>query len=50
MQQDSVAGYLCLAHCCTTTTEFFLVEILTKRFGTRDISYIGGVALSAPML
>lgn len=48
--QDSVAGYLCLAHCCTTTSEFFLVEILTKRFGTRDISYIGGVALSAPFL
>lgn len=50
VQQDSVAGFLCLAHCCTTTTEFFLVEILTKRFGTRDISYIGGVALSAPLL
>jgi len=26
------------------------VEILTKRFGTRDISYLGGVALSAPSL
>ncbi len=48
-QQDSVAGYLCLAHCYTTTAEFFLVEILTKRFGTRDISYIGGVAISAPL-
>jgi NADH-quinone oxidoreductase subunit M len=45
-----VAGYLCLAHCCTTTTEFFLVEILTKRFGTRDLSYIGGIALAAPLL
>ncbi len=50
MPQDSVAGYLCLAHACTTTTEFFLVETLTKRFGTRDISYIGGIALSAPAL
>lgn len=49
-QQDSVAGFLCIAHCCTTTTEFFLVEVLTKRFGTRDISYLGGVALSAPLL
>lgn len=49
-QLDAVAGYLCLAHCCTTTTEFFLVEVLTKRFGTRDISYIGGIAMSAPLL
>ena len=49
-QLDSVAGYLCLAHCCTTATEFFLVEILTKRFGTRDVSYVGGVALSSPIL
>jgi NADH:ubiquinone oxidoreductase subunit 4 (subunit M) len=50
VQQDSVAGYLCIAHCCTTTTEFFLVEILTKRFGTRDVSYIGGIATSAPLM
>lgn len=50
VQQDSVAGYLCVAHCCTTTTEFFLVEVLTKRFGTRDISYIGGIATSAPLM
>lgn len=49
-QQDSVAGYLCIAHCATTTTEFLLVEILTKRFGTRDIGYIGGIATSAPMM
>lgn len=49
-QQEGVAGFLCLAHCCTTTTEFFIVEALTKRFGTRDISYIGGIALSAPLL
>jgi NADH-quinone oxidoreductase subunit M len=49
-QQVSVAAYLCLAHCCTTTTEFFLVEILTKRFNTRDIAYIGGIAMSAPLI
>ena len=49
-QQVGVAGYLCLAHCLTTTTEFFLVEVLTKRFGTRDIAYVGGLALAAPQL
>jgi len=49
-QQVGVAGYLCLAHCLTTTTEFFLVEALTKRFGTRDIAYVGGLALAAPQL
>jgi formate hydrogenlyase subunit 3/multisubunit Na+/H+ antiporter MnhD subunit len=49
-QQVAVAGYLCAAHCCTTATEFFLVEALTKRFGTRDLAYIGGVALAAPQL
>jgi NADH-quinone oxidoreductase subunit M len=49
-QQVGVAGYLCLAHCCTTTTEFFMVEALTKRFGTRDIAHVGGLALAAPQL
>ena len=49
-QQVGVAGYLCLAHCLTTTTEFFLVEVLTKRFGTRDIAHVGGLALAAPQL
>jgi NADH-quinone oxidoreductase subunit M len=49
-QQVSIAGYLCLAHCLTTTTEFFLVEAVTKRFGTRDIAFIGGLALAAPQL
>lgn len=49
-QQVGVAGYLCLAHCLTTTTEFFLVEALTKRFGTRDIAHVGGLALAAPQL
>lgn len=49
-QQVGVAGYLCLAHCFTTTTEFFMVEVLTKRYGTRDLAYIGGLALAAPQL
>jgi formate hydrogenlyase subunit 3/multisubunit Na+/H+ antiporter MnhD subunit len=49
-QQVAIAGYLCLAHCLTTATEFFLVEVLTKRFGTRDVAYLGGVALAAPQL
>jgi NADH-quinone oxidoreductase subunit M len=49
-QQVAVAGYLCLAHCLTTTTEFFLVEAVTKRFGTRDVAFIGGLALAAPQL
>lgn len=49
-QQVGVAGYLCLAHCLTTTTEFFLVEALTKRFGTRDVAHLGGLALAAPQL
>lgn len=49
-QQVGVAGYLCVAHCLTTTTEFFLVEALAKRFGTRDIAQVGGLALAAPQL
>lgn len=50
VQQETVAGYLCLAHACTTTAEFFIVEVLTKRFGTRDVGYIGGISMAAPML
>lgn len=35
--------FLAIAHCLTTISEFFLVECLAKRYGTRDIHHITGL-------
>lgn len=42
--------YLAVAHCFTTITEFFIVECLTKRFGTRDVLHVTGLWFAAPQL
>jgi formate hydrogenlyase subunit 3/multisubunit Na+/H+ antiporter MnhD subunit len=31
-----LANFLIVAHCFTTTSEFLLVEFISKRYGTRD--------------
>ena len=41
---------LVFIHCVTTTAEFYLVESLYRRFGTRSISALRGLAYSAPTL
>lgn len=35
--------FLAVAHCFTTITEFFVVECLSKRYGTRDIMHLTGL-------
>jgi formate hydrogenlyase subunit 3/multisubunit Na+/H+ antiporter MnhD subunit len=45
-----LSQYLVIAHCITTTSEFLLVEYLSKRYGTRDFWQITGLWHQAPVL
>lgn len=47
---DQLGAYLLVAHSFTTTSEFFLVECIYKRFHTRDFFFISGIANSLPSL
>lgn len=47
---DQIGAYLLVAHSFTTSSEFFLVECLYKRFHTRDYIFISGVANTMPVL
>lgn len=47
---DQIGAYLLVAHSFTTSSEFFLVECLYKRFHTRDYVFISGIANSTPLL
>jgi len=47
---DQLGAYLLVAHSFTTTSEFFLVECLYKRYHTRDFFFISGVANTLPGL
>jgi len=40
---------LVFVHCVTTTLEFYAVDFLYRRFGSRSILVIGGVGLSDPV-
>ncbi len=50
LQFEQIAAYLLVAHSFTTSSEFFLVECLYKRFHTRDFFFISGVSHSLPLL
>jgi NADH-quinone oxidoreductase subunit M len=47
---DQLGAYLLVAHSFTTSSEFFLVECIYKRYHTRDFFFISGVAGSLPLL
>lgn len=47
---DSIGGLVLVAHSFTTAAEFFGVECLYRRFGTRDLTGISGVAYTTPVL
>jgi NADH-quinone oxidoreductase subunit M len=49
-QQQQLGMALVLIHALTTTLEFFLVEMLYRRFGSRSIYRISGVGNSLPVL
>lgn len=42
--------FLALAHCFTTISEFFIVEAVSKRYGSRDVWHISGLWVLAPGL
>lgn len=46
----AIAGLLAVAHSFTTTTEFFLVECVSRRFGTRDCTELQGLFSTTPLL
>jgi NADH-quinone oxidoreductase subunit M len=45
-----LANYLIVVHCFTTSSEFLLVEYLSKRYHTRDFWQISGLWYKAPNL
>lgn len=45
-----LANFLLVAHCFTTTSEFLLVEYISKRYGTRDFWHISGLWYKTPNL
>lgn len=47
---EKVGAFVLIAHSLTTTAEFFLVECIYKRFHTRDITVISGLASQTPVL
>lgn len=40
---ENIGAYLLVAHSLTTATEFFLVEVIYKRTGTRDFTKLGNL-------
>jgi formate hydrogenlyase subunit 3/multisubunit Na+/H+ antiporter MnhD subunit len=38
-----LANYLLVAHCFTTASEFFLVDCIARRYGTRDFWQVCGL-------
>jgi NADH-quinone oxidoreductase subunit M len=47
---DQIGAFLLVAHSLTTTAEFFMVEVLYRRWGVRDAAAISGVAFTSPLL
>ena len=45
-----LANFLIVVHCFTTTSEFLLVEFISKRYGTRDFWQISGLWYNTPVL
>ena len=49
-QFSQVGAFVLVAHSLTTTAEFYLVECIYKRYQTRDVVGISGLAFSFPGL
>jgi NADH:ubiquinone oxidoreductase subunit 4 (subunit M) len=49
-QNIFLANFLIIAHVFSTTSEFLLVESLSKRYNSRDILYIGSLWYNSPNL
>jgi len=47
---DNMAQALVIVHSFATALEFYLVECLSRRFGTRDMTKLTGLAGAAPVL
>ncbi len=47
---DHVGALVLVAHSFTTAAEFYGVECLYRRYGTRDLAAISGVAHATPVL
>ncbi len=47
---DQIGAFLLVAHSLTTAGEFFSVECVYRRLGTRDSAVASGLAYSAPFL
>jgi NADH:ubiquinone oxidoreductase subunit 4 (subunit M) len=47
---EQTAVFLVIAHSITTAIEFLYVELLSKRFGTRDLTQLSGLFATAPFL
>jgi len=47
---DEIGAFLLVAHSLTTTGEFFSVEALYRRYGSRDAAVISGAAYATPLL
>jgi NADH:ubiquinone oxidoreductase subunit 4 (subunit M) len=47
---ELLAVFLMVAHSFTTAAEFFFVEALYKRYHTRDLTRITGLAVTYPQI
>lgn len=47
---ESIAFFLVVAHSITTSLEFLIVECLSRRYGTRDLTQLSGVFNALPLL
>ena len=45
-----LANFLVIVHCFSTTSEFMLVECISKKFNTRDVWLIGSLWYNSPNL
>lgn len=47
---ETVGYWLLFMHALTTTSEFYLVEALYRRYGTRNVLALGGLGYAYPTL
>lgn len=47
---EQVGAFILVAHSLTTTGEFFGVECVYRRYGSRDLTEVAGLAGEAPLL
>lgn len=47
---DALVAYIIVVHSITTALEFFLVEVLSKRYGVRDAMVMSSLFLKTPLI